>query len=176
MKTICIYFSEFEKIKFGFIQQQRILIIQKKNSFPTYITIPSTVTFKLFPDKIEFNPITNVPIFMLFSKFVTQLRNTFSPLVKKKLILQGLGFKIDNSEAGFISLKLGYSHSVRVSIPNFIKQVKISKNVLLLESSDQILLGNFINKLYNLRKVDSYKEKGFSYPYTVRKLKIIKKK
>ncbi len=176
MKTICIYFSEFEKIKFGFIQQQRVLIVQKKNSFPTYITIPNTVTFKLFPDKVEFNSIKNLSIFLLFSKFVAQLKNTFSPLIKKKLILQGLGFKIDNSEANFISLKLGYSHSIRVSIPSFIKQVKISKNVLLLESSDQILLGDFVSKLYNLRKVDSYKEKGFSYPYTVRKLKIIKKK
>ena len=63
-----------------------------------------------------------------------------------------------------------------LNVPDFIKNIKIKKNTILLESSDKILLGDYIKKIHELKKSDIYKGKGFSFQYENKKLKTIKKK
>lgn len=89
---------------------------------------------------------------------------------KKKISLNGLGYKCFILETK-LAFKLNLSHSLEVEIPNFITRITQKKNVFLFEANDKILLGNFVEKIYNLRPSDVYKAKGFSLDS---KLKIIK--
>ena len=96
---------------------------------------------------------------------------------KKKLRLKGLGFRITvDMSIRELVLKLGYSHLVKVNIPEYIINIRSKKNLMLIESFDKIALGDFVKKILDLRKADAYKGKGFSGHYEKKKLKVIKKK
>ena len=92
------------------------------------------------------------------------------------MTLKGLGYRITIIENRTkIEFKIGFSHLIRLSIPNGIK-AKGKKNLLHLECKNKILLGNFVDKIVSLKLPDSYKGKGFWFKYQTKTLKIIKKK
>ncbi len=96
-------------------------------------------------------------------------------LTKKKLFLRGLGYKVI-FENGFLSFKLNLSHELKLKLPAFIKRVVINKTNIVFESYDSILLGNFVESIYNLKPKDPYQGKGFSLKTKVVPLKEVKKK
>lgn len=98
-----------------------------------------------------------------FNQFVTRVEiavRTLNTTFKRKLTLKGLGFRITLIEKKQVEFKLGFSHLIRLNIPQNIK-VRTKKNFMFLESSDLVLLGNFIHKVISLKYPDSYKGKGF---------------
>jgi ribosomal protein L6P/L9E len=102
----------------------------------------------------------------------------FNNLYKKVLFLNGVGYRINLlSEKKILECKIGYSHLKYLEIPESII-VKISgkKNVVQIQGSEKSELGNFVGRLINLRKPDSFKAKGFSLKYEQKKLKPVKKK
>ena len=105
-------------------------------------------------------------------RFLGHLKNLIKPF-RKKLILKGLGLK-GSICSRTIELKLGFSHRVFVDIPNSMSVV-IKKNLIILESNDLILLGNFAYKLKQLKFPNAYKGKGIWYKKETRILKTIKK-
>lgn len=148
------------------------LSVENKESF---FKIPSTVSFFIEKDNsILFFVRTKENIRDLLS-FKALLTNTTKTLFKKKLELNGLGFKFLNIDEK-VDLKLGYSHLISLPRPKSITKIAIRKKRVTLESNDKIKLGNFANLLYKLRKYDSYKGKGFSFLNVKKKLKEIKKK
>jgi|JI81BgreenRNA_FD_contig_111_392010_length_2366_multi_4_in_0_out_0_2 hypothetical protein len=96
-------------------------------------------------------------------------------VTKKKLFLKGLGYKVI-FENGFLSFKLNLSHELKLKLPSFIKRVIINKTNLVFESYDSILLGNFVESIYNLKPKNPYGGKGFSLKSKVVPLKEVKKK
>jgi ribosomal protein L6P/L9E len=50
-------------------------------------------------------------------------------------------------ELKLLLLKIGFSHLVKVEIPSYIKKIHTSKTSMVIVSNDEILLGDFINKL-----------------------------
>jgi len=54
-------------------------------------------------------------------------------------------------------------------------KVVLDKNTLTIEGVDKVKVGNFVNKIRNLKLPDSYKGKGFWYKNEVIKLKEINK-
>jgi len=96
-------------------------------------------------------------------------------LHKKKIYLNGLGYKCQILESKLM-FKLNLSHSSEIEIPLYITRVTQKKNVILFESSDKILLGNFVEKIYNLRPSDVYKAKGFSLDSKSKIIKEVNKK
>lgn len=178
--NILINFSDFDLVEVGTVTNKKILNLKKKN-LSMYFFIPACFTYSIVKEGISLTCIhadsASISIFNAFQNILeTFLRNN-KTISKKKLLLKGLGFRFSFDELNKqISFKLGYSHVVHLPVYNYIKQVKMKKNTILLESSDKILLGDDIEKIYQLRKSDSYKGKGFSYPYENQKLKIIKKK
>ena len=54
--------------------------------------------------------------------------------------------------------------------------MNIQKNIISVEGSDSVVVGNFTNKIRSLKIPDSYKGKGFWYKSEKEKLKEIKKK
>jgi ribosomal protein L6P/L9E len=115
-------------------------------------------------------------VFNTFSQNISRLVNQTTFFYKKKLFLKGLGFKVTLENNKIIVFKLGFSHLVNMPVPSFITNIKIKKNLLLLESLDNALLGNFIKQVESLKPCDSYKEKGFCRPNVKKTFKPIKKK
>jgi len=149
-KTICIFNSVNKSTAFGVITNPDILhnILYQK-------TIVNKELKKITANKKPFQ------------------------MAKKKLILKGLGYKAEVENRN-LSLKVNFSHPTNINLPNFISKIKTTKKsrkfFVNLEASDKILLGNFTQKIFKIKPVDSYKGKGFRIRGKKVKLKEIKKK
>jgi large subunit ribosomal protein L6 len=82
-------------------------------------------------------------------------------LFEKKLILEGIGFKSEVNQNN-ITLALGFSHPVVVSIPEGL-QVSALKNVITISGIDKEAVGQFAARLRALKKPEPYKGKGMRY-------------
>ncbi len=176
MKTI-INFSEFDQVKLGNINNKTVIILTKQGS-SSYLPIPTGLNYNLSDNSIEVfsESHKDLSLFNTFNNLYNQIKSN-NGLSKKKIILKGLGFRSTFEDSTkVLSFKLGYSHLNSLTVPDFIKNIKIKKNTILLESSDKILLGDYIKKIHQLKESDIYKGKGFSYQYENKKLKTIKKK
>lgn len=121
---------------------------------------------------------SNADLLAEFNQFVTRVDTTIKSLnntFRRKLTLKGLGFRITLIENKKIEFKLGFSHLIQLNIPQHLK-VKVKKNFIYLESNNNVLLGNFMDKIISLKAPDSYKGKGFWYKYQEKTLKALKKK
>jgi len=77
---------------------------------------------------------------------------------KLNLILKGIGFKTFIEDNNLI-LKLGFSHNITVPIPNNIKIINQTNN-LIFSSIDYIYLTQFVHYIKNFKKPEPYKGKG----------------
>ncbi|MDO8492019.1 MAG: 50S ribosomal protein L6 [bacterium] len=80
---------------------------------------------------------------------------------EKQLILEGVGFKSEVSGKN-LNLALGFSHPVKVSIPEGLI-VKAEKNVVTVSGIDIEQVGYFTAHVRQLKKPEPYKGKGFRY-------------
>lgn len=114
-----------------------------------------------------------------FNRFASALfriiRKNGKPFLKK-LIFKGLGLRamlIENNS--ILELKLGFSHLIRLLIPQQKIRVKIIKNGLLVFGNNLVSVCNFLYKIKKLKLPNIYKGKGIWYKNEVLKLKEIKK-
>lgn len=77
---------------------------------------------------------------------------------KLNLILKGIGFKAFIEDSNLI-LKLGYSHNIVINIPENIKIINQSNN-LIFNSIDFIYLTQFVHYIKSFKKPEPYKGKG----------------
>lgn len=159
------------KIYFIFIKNTNLLVVETPYSTKKYIKIPRFSTLTKFEKSLEFecfkgNTFNNL-LFLWLKKF--------SKPFKKQLILKGLGFKGNIVDNSVLELKLGLSHVIKVLL-NF-KELKVSmnNNLLTVEGFESYKVGNFLEKIKKLKRVDNYKGKGFWYKNESRTLKEIKK-
>ena len=159
------------KIYFIFIKNTNLLVIETPYSTKKYIKIPRFSTLTKFEKSLEFecfkgNTFNNL-LFLWLKKF--------SKPFKKQLVLKGLGFKGNIVDNSVLELKLGLSHVIKVLL-NF-KELKVSmnNNLLTVEGFESYKVGNFLEKIKKLKRVDNYKGKGFWYKNESRTLKEIKK-
>jgi hypothetical protein len=170
-------FSFFNQAFFGFAGKKKflILILNRQTKF---FLLPSSVCceslsknlyFHFFDDKI-------LCVSLFFFSIFNFIQN-FSTFIKKKLKLNGLGFKLRLScDATFLTVKFGFSHLIFISIPEDKIKILIRKNILIVEGLDRVEVGNFVHSIKSLRKLDVYKGKGFFAAYEKEKLKAVKKK
>lgn len=121
---------------------------------------------------------SDVSLITQFNQFLIRVDVAIKSLnstYRGKLTLKGLGFRIVLIENKKIEFKLGFSHLIQLNIPQNLK-VKTKKNFIYLESNNNVLLGNFMDKIISLKAPDSYKGKGFWYKYQEKTLKALKKK
>lgn len=96
-----------------------------------------------------------------YASHITNMISGVNKLFEKKLILEGIGFKSEvNGDR--ITLALGFSHPVVVSIPQGLK-VTAEKNVITVSGTDKEQVGQFSAKLRSLKKPEPYKGKGMRY-------------
>lgn len=151
------------------------VLILEMNNLKHFIKIPNDISFSILDNKdIRFFSEKSSLSFIMFKKNLDDF-NSKKHFYKRKLELNGLGFKFLNTD-DIITLKLGYSHLVHLQRPKTLTKIAIRKKKILLEGIDKIKLSNFANLMYQSRKYDNYKGKGFFFSNTKRKLKEIKKK
>lgn len=78
------------------------------------------------------------------------------------LILKGVGYRAAIQEKEII-LNLGYSHPVKIQIPDEIAVEVIKNTTLNFKSCDKELLGLFASKVRDWRSPEPYKGKGILY-------------
>lgn len=89
------------------------------------------------------------------------------------LVLQGVGYRADVLK-NKLFLKLGYSHTIDINIPEVIS-IKVIKNLIYIKSSQIEFLRSFIANLRKLRRCNPYKSSGLIYLDEVIKKKEIRK-
>jgi len=180
-KVIKTYLTDSDnltgKLFFVFCQKTKYFLVRLNKINYKYYAIPSFLDFQKLKKKIFFE--TNKEASFHINSYVISLNlwlKSFDKKNKKKLILKGLGFRCFLSDdKSAINFKIGFSHIVLLIIPKKISAVSIDKNSLTLESDDKSVLGDFSKRIKQLKTIDVYKNKGFSYKDEVLRLKQIKK-
>lgn len=173
MKSINI--KSLKSVNLCYENNLKFLILKKdgrtyKILLPNFIKLIKTNNFIYFKTEKNLIEIDN-----LYRKIINILESNKDVRYKKVLILKGLGFKASIEAINTLVLKIGYSHLIHLKIPKEIN-VNIQNSILLLESSEKIVLGNFASKIKKLKIPDNYKGKGFWTKYDNVLLKEIKKK
>jgi len=177
---------KFENEKLGLFYSkkgEKHLVFESKNLITSakqisYLNIPyfisikkkkTTFTFEnLYPKDCKRQFIDFKEKTLLFTKNIIK---TF----KKKILLKGLGMRIQYlDKQNFLRLKLGFSYLVEFPVPPNLK-IYTNKNLLIVESSDSVLVGNFTNLVCSLKWPNIYNGKGFWLKNQIIKLKPIKK-
>lgn len=175
-----INISSFDSLSFCIVENKKIIVLSNIKQIK-YFLIPDFIVCKTTTTELHFICILKekqqLVQLNLFFNLLLEFKKRKYVSVKKKLKLKGLGFRINlSSDLKFIELKLGYSHSISILIPENTVKVTIQKNILIVEGFDKVEVGNFLNRIRLLKTPDSYKGKGFWYPYEKENLKVIKKK
>ena len=173
-----INFEKFDKLEIISWKNKNLLIIQQE-SVSRYIIVPTKINCVIKLKSVEVSCLLEKRFlgYNAFINVLTEIKNCKIFLFKQKLFLKGLGYRCNvDLEKKNLLFKIGLSHILTINIPNYVKNIVVKKTFLLFESTDKILLGNFMNKIYKLKESDIYKGKVFSFPYKKKKLKLIKKK
>jgi large subunit ribosomal protein L6 len=82
---------------------------------------------------------------------------------RKQLKIVGIGYQaaVEKTEtSSFLSLKLGYSHQLRLSIPSTLQIICPKPRVILIKGMNLQKVANYAAFIRRLRLPNSYKEKG----------------
>lgn len=150
--------------------------------FSKYI-ITQDVNLKLFNNllflnknnKILFDFSSNAVINTYKKKIQNQLISFKIPFLIR-LVLPGVGYRIEKQVNNILQIRLGYSHFIYLKLPDHINFFFSKKKNLILSSYNLEELTLFVSQLKKLRKFDKYKGKGFLNKNQKVTLKIGKKK
>jgi len=165
----------------SFIGENKFLVIKNERK-SKYVLLPKFIEISKEEGGINLKTLSEDKVliskFKLFNDWLNFYLKNSESIYKKKLTLKGLGYRTTVIEDRTkLEFKLGFSHLIRLSIPEGIKvKTRRKKNILKLEGTNKVLLGNFVDKIISLKAPDSYKGKGFWFKYQTKVLKTIKKK
>lgn len=113
---------------------------------------------------------------MLWGTYASHIKNMIEGVTKgfeKKLVIEGVGYKAQ-MEGQKIVFGLGFSHPVKIDIPQSLK-VAVEKNNIKISGIDKEEVGSFSAKIRSLKKPEPYKGKGIRYENEVVRRKSGKK-
>lgn len=160
-KSFVLPLLYLENLHYVSLRGKRFFLLKKNY---TFLTIPLFVKIKKDRNTFlfEFKSLIKFSSDLYFNSFLHWLK-CYDKRIKQKLILKGLGFRSylspDKTEIFF---KIGFSHIISLKIPAKIISVTIEKNYLIFEGHDNVVLGNFCKRIKKLKRLDVYKNKGFS--------------
>ena len=96
-----------------------------------------------------------------YASHITNMIKGVNEVFTKKLSVEGIGYKV-NKEGNDIVLNVGFSHSVKIAIPEGVN-VEVEKNVISISGSDKEAVGQFAAKVRATKKPEPYKGKGIRY-------------
>ena len=112
----------------------------------------------------------------LWGTYASHVFNMIAGVTKgfeKRLIIEGVGFKAA-LEGQKLSLSLGFSHPIKIDIPEGIK-VQTDKNIIIVSGTDKEKVGSFASNVRSLKKPEPYKGKGIRYENEIIRRKAGKK-
>ena len=138
-----------------------------KGKFGTLqMIIPETINVQQDESKLKVslkNESRNLrSLYGLYRTLINNMIVGVSEQFNLTLILQGVGYRaaVQGKE---IILNLGYSHPVKMKIPEPISVEVIQNTTINLKSCDKELLGLFASKIRAWRRPEPYKGKGILY-------------
>lgn len=166
-----IYFDS--NIKMNYLENNLSILYQntKKNFYiPEYISIEITQdSLILTLINIKYKNFYGL-LRTLINNYIFSLTNDF----QKEISVEGVGYKFIINKNVLI-LHMGYSHPISFNIPSEITIENSSLTKLLLKSKNNILLGDFCQKIKNIRPIEPYKGKGIKINNESIKLKVGKR-
>ena len=93
----------------------------------------------------------------------------------KSLIVNGVGYRAAVGD-GILTLQLGYSHDIKLAIPNDLEVKCIKPTEISISGIDKQKVGQFASEVRALRKPEPYKGKGVRYSDEIIRRKEGKKK
>jgi len=119
-------------------------------------------------------------------KILKSLKGTTTAFIKKsflevsvnfykKLNVVGVGYKVFIVQLGdlqVLHLKLGYSHSIYIKVPNNVSVNSSKFNALFISSSDFVKVTEFASLIRNCKIPEPYKGKGISFDNEIINLKV----
>jgi len=127
---------------------------------------PGDVKINITGNEITFIPssLTDRSVGALWGTYASHVKNMVIGVnegYSKKLILEGVGFKSEVA-GNSLNLALGFSHPVKVTIPEGLT-VTAEKNNVTVTGIDKELVGQFTSSIRSMKKPEPYKGKGFHY-------------
>ena len=129
-------------------------------------TIPDTIAIQQDENILSVSLKTEAknlrPLHGLYRTLINNMVVGVSEQFQLTLILKGVGYRavVQGKE---IILSLGYSHPVKMDIPDSISVEVVQNTTINLKSCDKELLGLFASKIRAWRRPEPYKGKGILY-------------
>lgn len=137
----------------------------------------------LLPNDIYFLNFTNNNIIFIIMDFIKkkEIKNFYKFFYKnivyneiifsRKVILKGLGYKIEKISSNFMKLSINLSHPFFIYIPTIINILKIQNQSLFFSSNNKEIIDLFSNIFYKIKKPNLYKNKGIFF-FNILKVKL----
>jgi large subunit ribosomal protein L6 len=141
--------------------------VSVKGKFGTLeTTIPDTIDIQQDENTLKVSLKTETrnlrPMHGLYRTLINNMIIGVSEQFELTLILKGVGYRavVQGKE---ITLSLGYSHPVKIAIPETVSVEVVQNTTINLKSCDKELLGLFASNIRAWRRPEPYKGKGILY-------------
>jgi len=102
----------------------------------------------------------------LWGTFASHLKNMIQGVTEgfsKELVVEGVGYRVEQKGSD-IELKVGFSHTVNVSVPSDLEvEVDAKANTIKISGIDKEKVGQFASDVRKVKKPEPYKGKGIRY-------------
>jgi len=115
-------------------------------------------TVKLLPVK---DTLENKALWGTYASHIINMIAGVNKPYEKRLVIEGIGYKADVTPTE-ITLKVGFSHLVKLPIPKGLK-VTSEKGVVSISGIDKELVGSFSASVKSVKKPEPYKGKGIRF-------------
>ena len=128
-------------------------------------TFKKNIVISVLGDKVELKPVKDtLENKALWGTYASHIKNMIEGVnngYTKRLLVEGIGYKADVTPAD-ITLKVGFSHVVKISIPKDLK-VSLDKGVVVVTGIDKEIVSSFASGLKAVKKPEPYKGKGIRF-------------
>lgn len=138
----------------------RFLILKNDSGIQKYIKIPNFIVVNKDKRILNFKYTKESQTSNFFRTFFT-LYQELKYKIFETILIRGVGLKVTliKEPVTSLELKLGYSHKIFLAIPKTLNVI-VKKKKLLVEGSDKVLVGNFVNKIIHFKLLNNYTGKG----------------
>lgn len=98
----------------------------------------------------------------LFRQIVNNMVVGVSSGFEKKLVINGVGYKLNFKSNKEVIMNIGYSHPVAVNAWEGI-ELEVADNTLTIRGIDKELVGQFANSIRSIKPVEPYHAYGIAY-------------
>ncbi|MDD4803990.1 MAG: 50S ribosomal protein L6 [Candidatus Pacebacteria bacterium] len=123
------------------------------------------ISIAIVENRIELKPVKeNIENNALWGTYASHINNMIEGVTKgytKKLIVEGIGYRADATPTD-VTLKVGFSHPVKVSIPKDLKLTS-EKGLITITGIDKEKVSSFASEIKAIKKPEPYKGKGIRF-------------